>query len=103
MKSNQSKFQAMILNKHPDQNKISLNVNGTNIPLKSCVKLMGVFSDYEMTFTEHVNYICRHTSRQLNGIRRISKYLKRACLMELLHASVSTNFDHCPTTRHFTS
>ena len=26
MKSNQSKFQAMILNKHPDQSNISLNV-----------------------------------------------------------------------------
>ena len=32
MKSNQSKFQAMILNKHPNQINISLNVNGTNIP-----------------------------------------------------------------------
>ena len=30
MKSNQSQFQAMILNKHPDQNNISLNVNATN-------------------------------------------------------------------------
>ena len=72
MKSNQSKLQAMILNKHPDQNNISLNVNGTNVPLKSCVKLLGVFIDYELTFSEHVNYICKRTSRQLNAIRRIS-------------------------------
>ena len=57
MKSNQSKIQAMILNKHPDQNNISLNVNGTNVPLKSCVKLLGVFIDYKLTFSEHVNYI----------------------------------------------
>ena len=94
MKSNQSKFQA---------NNISLSVNGTNIPLKSCVKLLGVFSDYELTFSEHVNYICKRTSRQLNAIRRISKYLKRDCLMKLFHAFVSSNFNYWPTTWHFTS
>ena len=76
MKSEQSNFQAMISNKHPDQNNMSLYVNGTNIPLKSCVKLLGVFIDYELMFSEHVNYICKRTPRQLNAIRRISKYLK---------------------------
>ena len=99
MKSNQ----AMILNKHPYQNNISLNVNGTNVPLKSCVKLLGVFIDYELTFSEHVNYICKRISRQLNAIRRLSKYLKSDCLMKLFHTFVSSNFNHCPTTWHFTS
>ena len=98
MKSNQSKFQAMILNKQPDQNNISLNVNGTNIPLKSYVKLLVVLIDYELTFSEHVNYICKRISRS-----RISKYLKRDCLMKLFHACVSSNFNCCPTTWHFTS
>ena len=103
MKSNQSKFPAMILNKHPDQNNILLNVNGTNIPLKSCVKLLCVFIDYELTFSGQVNYICKRTSRQLNAIHRILKYLKRDCLMKLFHAFVSSNFNYCPTTWHFTS
>ena len=58
MKSNQSKLQAMVLNKHPGQNNISLNVNGMNIPFKSCVKLLGIFIDYELAFSEHVNYTC---------------------------------------------
>ena len=93
----------MILNKHPDQNNISLNVNGTNVPLKSCVKLLGAFIDYELTFSEHVNYICKRTSRQLNAIRRISKYLKKDCIMKLFHAFVSSNFNYCPTIWHFTS
>ena len=93
----------MILNKHPDQNNISLNVHGTNVPLKSWVKLLGVFIDYELTFSEHVNYICKRTSRQLNVIRKISKYLKRYCPMKQFHAFVSSNFNYCPTTWHFTS
>ena len=103
MKSNQSKFQAMILNKHPDQNNISFNFNWMNISLKSCVKLLGVFIDYELMFSEHVNYIHKRTLRQLNAIHRVSKYLKRDCLMKLFHASVSSNFDYCSTTRQLTS
>ena len=103
MKSNQSKFQAMILNKHPYQNNTSLNVNRTNVPLKSCVKLLDVFIDYELTFSKHVNYVCKRTSRQLNAIRGISKYLKRYCLMELFHAFVSSTLNYCPTTWLFTS
>ena len=102
-KSNQAKFQDMILNKHADQNNSSLNVNRTNIPLKSCVKLLCVFIDYELTISEHVNYKCKGTSRQLNTIRRISKFLKRDCLMKLFHAFVSSNFNYCPITWHFTS
>ena len=103
MKSNQSKFQVMILNKHPYQNNTSLNVNRTNVPLKSCVKLLDVFIHYELTFSKHVNYVCKRTSRQLNAIRGISKYLKRYCLMELFHAFVSSTLNNCPTTWHFTS
>ena len=36
MKWNQAKFQAMILNNHPDLRDISLCVNDMNIPLKPC-------------------------------------------------------------------
>ena len=102
MKSNQSKFQAMILNKHPDRNNISLNVNGTNIPLKSCVKLLGVFIDYELTFSEHVHYICK----RISAIERYSqdiKVPKKILCNEIFHAFVSSNFNYCPTTWHFTS
>ena len=64
---------------------------------------LGVFNDYELTFSEHVNHICNHTSRQLNAIRRISDYIKRDCLVKLFHAFVSWNFNYWPSTWHFTS
>ena len=73
MESNQSKFHSMIIYKHPDHNNKSMHVKGMSIPLESCVKLLGVFIDYELTVSEHVNYIYKRTSRQLNAIQRISK------------------------------
>ena len=95
MKSNQAKFQAMILNNHPDLGDISLCVNDMNIPLKSCVKLLGVFIDYELNFSDHVKYLCKRASRQLNAVRRVAKYLKKECLMKLFYAFVISNFSNC--------
>ena len=103
MKSNQAKFQAMILNNHPDLSDISLCVNDMNIPLKSCVKLLGVFIHHEPNFSDHVTYLCKRTSRQLNAVRRIAKYLKKDCLMKIFYAFVISNFSYCATVWHFCS
>ena len=103
MKSNQAKFQAMILNNHPDLRDISLCVNDMNIPLKPCVKLLGVFKDYELNFLDHVTYSCKRASRQLNAVCRVAKYLKKDCLMKLFYIFVIANFSYCATVRHFCS
>ena len=103
MKSNQTKFQAMILNNHPDLSDISLCVNDMYIPLKSCVKLLGVFIDYELNFSDHVTYLCKPASRQLNAVCRVERYLKKDCLMKLFYAFVISNFSYCATVWHFCS
>ena len=91
MKSNQAKFQAMILNNHPDLSDICLCVNDMNIPLKPLVKLLGVFIDYELNFSDHVTHLCKRASRQLNAVHRVAKYLKKDCLMTLFYAFVISN------------
>ena len=57
MKSNQAKFQAMVLNNHPDLSYISLSVNDMNILPKPCVKLLGVPIDCELNFSDQVTYL----------------------------------------------
>ena len=103
MKSNQVKFQAMILNNHSDLNDISLCVSEMNIPLKPCVKLLGVFIDYGLNFSDHVTDLCKPASRQLNTVHRVAKYLKKECLMKLFYAFVISNFSYCATVWHFCS
>ena len=65
MKSNLVKFQVMILNNHPDTSDLSLCVN-MNIPLKSCVKSLGIFIDYELNFSDHVSLQLYVNARQDN-------------------------------------
>ena len=45
--------------------------------------------------------MCKRTSRQLNAIRRVSKYLKKDCLMKLCYAFIASNFNYCSTVWHF--
>ena len=103
MKSNQAKFQAMILNNQPDTSDISLCVNDMNIQLKPCVKLLGVFLDYELNFSDHVTHVCKGASRQLNAVRRVAKYLNKDCLLKLFHAFIISNFNYCAIVWHFCS
>ena len=103
IKSNRAKFQAMILNNQPDTSDISLCVNDMNIPLKPCVKLLGVFLDCELNFSDHVTHVCKRASRQLNAVRRVAKYLNKDCLMKLFHAFIISNLNYCAIVWHFCS
>ena len=93
----------MILNNQPDTSDISLCVNDMNIPLKPCVKLLGVFLDCELNFSDHVTHVCKRASRQLNAVRRVAKYLNKDCLMKLFHAFIISNFNYCAIVWHFCS
>ena len=101
MKSNFSKFQAMILNNHPDSCEIYLRVANTDVKLNDCVKLLGVYIDYELKFTNHVDHLCKRTSRQLSAIRRIAKYLNKDCIMKLFNAFILSNFNYSSIVWHF--
>ena len=73
MWSNQAKFEAMILNNQPDARDISLCVNEMNTPLKPCVKLLGIFLDYKLNFSDHVTHVCNRASKQTNAVWRVAK------------------------------
>ena len=73
MWSNQAKFEAMILNNQPDASDICICVNEMNTPLKPCVKLLGIFLDYKLNFSDHVTHVCQRASKQSNAVRRVAK------------------------------
>ena len=100
MKSNFSKFQEMILNNHPDSCEISLCVANTDVKLNDCEKLLGVYIDHELKSKNHVDHLCKRTSRQLSAIRRIAKYLNKDCEMKIFNAFILSNFNHSSVVWH---
>ena len=88
-----------LLNNHPDTSDISLCVSDMNIPLKPCLKWLGVLLDYERNFLDHVTDVCKRASRQLNAVPRVAKYLNKDCLVKLFHAFIISNFSYCVTSQ----
>ena len=88
-------------NNHPDSCEISLRVANTDAKLNDCVKLLGVYNDYELKFTNHVDHLCKRTSWQLSAIRRIAKYLNKDYIMKLFNAFILSNFNYSSIVWHF--
>ena len=59
-------------------------------------KLLGVIFDKELSFDEHINYLCKNASKKLYAVRRISNFLSKEKLRLVINSFVLSNFCYCP-------
>ena len=52
-----------------------MNVNGQTIPFSNEVKLLGITTDNELKFKNHIEDLCKKASYKLHVLRRIRGYL----------------------------
>ena len=71
MKSNDDKRRLIVANNE----NISLNLECDTIESSDTVKLLGVFIDNKLDFSEHVSKLCKKGNQNLHALARISKYL----------------------------
>ena len=74
MRANPDKFQAIVLGmKNPE----TLNFQLGNITIKpeNKVKLLGIDFDSNLNFNCHIHEICQKAARQINALKRLSKFL----------------------------
>ena len=81
---------------------ISLSMNGTVLKPNISCKLLGVHTDENMNFSEHVTSLCKKTSKQIAIVTRFKKLsstsynktlLYKACILP--HTCCSTVWMHC--------
>ena len=106
MEANPDKFQCMILPGHRKEVKnsdlcIPIGNQGTTVNNTSCVKLLGVFLDNNLCFKDHVNFLCKTTTRQLNTLSRLAKYIDEKGRLAIYKSFVMSNFNYCPLVWHF--
>ena len=98
MKVNPEKFQFMLL--HSD-NIFSLDVTDIKIDPVDTIKLLGIYIDKNLCFTEHVNQLVSKGAKQINVLGRLSHKLSESCKQKILDAFIVSNFNYCSLTYHY--
>jgi hypothetical protein len=62
----------------------------------SSVRLLGLTLDHKLNFTEHVNYMIKKASRQLNCPIRLSRKLTTDVKLLLYMSFILSKFNYCP-------
>ena len=95
MVANPEKFQIMFLG-IKDNTNLTFEINGFNISATNTVKLLGITIDHKLSFSLHVEAICKQASQKTNALLRIRKYLSLDKASLLFKAYVFSNFFYCP-------
>ena len=95
MDANPDKFQGIILSRSSQANE-KLFVNGNEIAMTDIIKVLGVTLDKNLKFDIHIRNLCTSASRQLNALKRISKFLNLSCRLQIYTAFISAHFGYCP-------
>ena len=93
--ANPEKFQVMFLGIKNNLG-IELDINGTKIFATNSVKLLGVLIDHKLTFSSHIETMCKQASMKTKALLRVRKYLTLSKASLLFKAYVLGNFFYCP-------
>ena len=101
---NPDRFQSMVLQKQ-DKNcqTNSLNIDNRIIETFKSMKLLGITTDNQLSFDEHISNLCDNASMQLNAINRLQRYMGPQEIKTIINSFISANFIYCPVVCHFCS
>ena len=98
MDANPSKFQGIIQGKDVPQS-MTLSAQGhDDIPLSYHLKVLGVTLDHELNFDMHIDSICLSASRQINALKRLSRFLDQDSHVLIYKSFVLSNFSYSTIT-----
>jgi hypothetical protein len=104
MQANPDKFQTIAVGKKTYTKEPVFNIESTNISCDEVVKLLGIDTDYQLSFDKHIKNICRKASKQLSVLNRIGWFfLSKLNKLTIFHSFILSNFNFCPLAWHFCS
>jgi Reverse transcriptase (RNA-dependent DNA polymerase) len=72
-----------------------LSVGNSDIQLSNSARNLGVIFDQNLSFSKHIDAVCRSTHYHLRDLRRIRRILPSSALIPLANALVSCRLDYC--------
>ena len=97
LNANPDKFQCVVMNRNGAL-PISISVQDSAINSTDEINVLGVLLDAKLNFKPYVTLICKRASRQINALRRLSKFLTTDGRLKVYKSFISANFSYCPVT-----
>ena len=95
MDANPDKFQSIILNRGGDVS-ISISIQDDVIIPSDHIKVLGITLDDSLKFDLHIADMCKKASRQINAMKRVSKFLTQDSRKSIYRSFIAANFNYCP-------
>ena len=98
LRLNSSKTQLIWLGTRQQLAKIDLEALAQEFPqftFSSSVRDLGVTLDQELTFTRHINLLCRACYYQLRQLRVVFRSLTSNAALTLIHSFIVSRLDYC--------
>ena len=73
----------------------ALEINGTQLNRVNFTKSLGVSIDENLTWSNHINAVCKNISTGIGSIKRISHCVPPTTLQNIYHGLVQSHFDYC--------
>ena len=102
--TNKEKFQAMVIsnaNRVKDISEVKLKVDNEEIEQITSFKLLGVYIDNRLTFSEHIKSICIKSSQKIGVIMRLKNLIPEKAKLHLFKTAILPHLTYCSLTWHF--
>ena len=73
----------------------AINIENFTIRCSYAEVLLGVTIDSNLSFSEHVTYLCATANRKLHALSRVSKYISLKKCRILTKSSIISQFNYC--------
>ena len=90
MKMTEDKSHLLVFGSKDDE--VSVSISGSLIQENEEEKLLGVPLNKTLSFKNHVNNLCKKTSKKLHALARVSKYMERSQLELTMTSFVMSHF-----------
>ena len=99
LKGNFKKYGSMTIGKNKENMKIA--VKEFEVESYECLKLLGVYIDSQLNFTEHISSVCKKGSQRVGVIMRLRNLIPTSAKLQLYKAAVLPHLTYCHTIWHF--
>ena len=94
------KFQSIVLGGKRDIS-FSVSVQENLILPTDNIRVLGVTLDDHLKFDAHITNVYIAASRQINALKRLSKFLNERSRVLIYRSFITSNFNYCPVTWMF--